>query len=106
MDCLLYTSAEFFLYDKKLLCIGDGRLDFQTVFHDAVKVHQPFPVFVGHLRHLRGIEIAKGFAVAFPLFEDGYQMCIRDRVVYCYLTVNISGSVNTVRQRDSLRKWE
>jgi hypothetical protein len=35
-------------------------------------VHQPFHVFVGHLRHLRGIEIAKGFAVAFPLFEDGY----------------------------------
>ena len=33
---------------------GDGRLDFQTVFHDAVKVHQPFHVFVGHLRHLRG----------------------------------------------------
>lgn len=27
-------------------------------------------------------------------------------VVYCYLTVNIIGSVNTVRQRDSLRKWE
>ena len=51
---------------------GDGRLDFKTVFHDAVKVHQPFHVFVGHLRHLRGIEIAKGFAVAFPLFEAGY----------------------------------
>lgn len=26
--------------------------------------------------------------------------------IYCYLTVNIIGSVNTVRQRDSLRKWE
>ena len=71
-QCVVVKAAEFFLYGKKLPCIGNGRFDFQTVSHNAVKQHQPFHIFVSHECHLPGIEIAEGFAVSFPLLEDGY----------------------------------
>ena len=55
------------LSDRKVLTIG-----FRSGKNDAVRVHQPFDIFVGHPGHPFGIEIVKGFAVSFALAEDRY----------------------------------
>ena len=65
-------TAELLLYGEQQPCIGDRRFDFQTVSHNAVESHQPFDVFIGHLRHPLGIEIAKGFAIPLALPENSY----------------------------------
>ena len=65
-------TAELLLHGEEQPRIRDGRFDFQPVFHDAVEVHQPFDIVIGHPRHLPGVEIAKGLAVALPLPENRY----------------------------------
>ena len=47
-------TAELLLHGEEQPRIRDGRFDFQPVFHDAVEVHQPFDIVIGHPRHLPG----------------------------------------------------
>ena len=71
---IVVKAAEFFLYGKKQLCIGDGRLDFQTVFTMPSKCISRSTSSSVICATLRSIEIAKGFAVAFPLLRMVIQL--------------------------------
>ena len=67
----MIETSEFLLYRKEQLCIRNGGFDFQAVSHNTLKLHQPFDIFVGHLRHPRGVEITKSLAISFTLLQDG-----------------------------------
>lgn len=67
---VVIKTTELLLHGEEQPCIRDRRSDFQAVFHNAIELHQPFDILVGHLRHPPGIEITKGFAVSLTLPED------------------------------------
>ena len=69
---VVVETPELLLQKEEQPCVRDRSLDFQPVSHDAVRVHQPFDIFVGHSGHPFGVEIAECLAIPFALAEDRY----------------------------------
>ena len=63
-------TAEFFLNGHKQFRIIDSAVDFQTVFDNSIKSHQPFHIFCRHPRHFLHIKAMEGSPVSFALPED------------------------------------
>lgn len=63
-------TAEFFLNGHKQFRIIDSAVDFQTVFDNSIKSHQPFHIFCRHPRHFLHIKAMEGSPVSFALSED------------------------------------